>query len=197
MGIPLIKKLDINSINTSIIAIRKLLENVGITEQKVIVNNNYGGGMPLGTWVSFENDTAPNTEWIKAGTNFDAATFPDLLALLHGNMVPYRYDHNRPSEWENINLSSNSSSPTVMEYDGNLIINGNGHAQRNIKAYVNNKEVYVADGYSGLANEWSSATIPFKYGDEIYLSYTSSTQPSEVFSYVSYFKHPLFIKANN
>jgi hypothetical protein len=92
------------------------------------------------------------------------------------------------SALEDITLSANSASPSVMQYDGYLIINGNGHAQRHIKAYVNTKEVYIADGYSGQGNECSSATIPVVKGDEVYLSYDSSTQSSEIFAYGRFYK---------
>ena len=48
-------------------------------------------GVPLGTWASFANDSAPNNEWLRAGTTFNENTFPALAMMLGSNVVPSKY----------------------------------------------------------------------------------------------------------
>lgn len=187
--IPLVKKLDIDEINTSLIAIRKLLNNVGITETNitnVINNNSSGSGLPLGSWISFENDIAPNNNWIRAGTTFDATKYPSLDLYLGGNTVPERYDHSRLGDYESITLSTDSNNPTVMEYDGFLTVSNNGMRYLTI----NNLTVLVGDSYSGSSFNGTYCT-PIKKGDRVYVNYSFSIQK------IRFYKHPLFIKATS
>ena len=89
------------------------------------------------------------------------------------------------SEWEGISLSTNSSNPTVMTYDGFLIVRSPTGSGASI--YVNGVIIALAvhSGYGGTAYEGSSVTIPVKKNDEIYkVVGTGDTTPS----FVAYYK---------
>jgi hypothetical protein len=195
MSIPLVKKLDLDSINTSIIAIKRLLQQAGVSEGgNTIINNN--SGVPLGTWASFENDSAPNGEWLQAGTTFDANTYPALAMYLGGTTVPERFDHNRLGDWQTATISNDSSNPTIMPYDGYLTV-------KDIYASNNGFSSIFVDGVSvnqvNMAGATGDATynadgtlIPFKKGQSIYIL-TYNTRGLE--RHIVYYTHPLFIKA--
>lgn len=89
------------------------------------------------------------------------------------------------SEWEQISVSTNSSNPTVMTYDGFLIIRSPTASGADI--YVNGVLISKAvhTGYGGSLYEGSSATIPVKKNDEIYkIAGAGDTLPS----FVAYYK---------
>lgn len=141
-------------------------------------------GTPLGTWASFENDYAPNIEWLQGGTTFNPNTYPALAMYLGGNTVPERFDHSRPSEWETITLPTSSATAITMQYDGILsACLGSSNAKA---VYVNG--VRVTNGTT--LNAGLTFNVEFKKGDTIYVTGSITEQ-----SYVKYYKHPLFIKA--
>ena len=89
------------------------------------------------------------------------------------------------SDWEQISLSTNSSNPTVMPYDGFLIVRSPTGSGAYI--YVNGVLISMAvhSGYGGTTYEGSSITIPVKKNDEIYkFSGAGDTTPS----FVAYYK---------
>lgn len=192
--IPLIKKLDIDEINTSLIAIRKLLNNVGITETNitnVINNNNSGSGLPLGSWISFENDIAPNNNWIRAGTTFDATKYPALNLYLGGNTVPERYDHTRLSDFETIG-SHTYLIDYACPYDGFIYVfreSGDGWYGSITR---NGKTVQLKNYVTSGGN--LSTCIYVKKGDVLTIQGNSS-DVGEINA--RFYKHPLFIKATS
>lgn len=151
------------------------------------IDANKSGGIPLGGWTSFENDTAPNDEWLQAGTTFDPDTYPEAFLYLGGNTVPQRFDHSRRGDFESITISTNSASPTVILKDGFLIISSMSSAKTYF--YLNGiltvQTPIVSNG--GGAN---IAEVEVKKGDEIYC-----TGNTAIFAQIAYYTHPMFIKA--
>lgn len=145
--------------------------------------SGYVGEIPLGTWASFENDTAPNSEWIQAGTTFDANAYPALAMMLGGNTVPERFDHNRLGD-----IESAPASGFTADYDGVLY----GSRRNNgIAVSINNAEVMYSE-VTGELSAYFPWTVAFKKGD--YITYQSGSGSSHLAN-IAYFEHPLFIKA--
>lgn len=117
-----------------------------------------------------------------------AGTIDPAESELIGVLIQQMNNNVLLSALEDITLSANSASPTVMQYDGFIIANGNGHAGREISMWLNGKEIWVADGYSGQWNEKSATTIPVVKGDELYWSFSSATQPTEYYAYGRFYK---------
>lgn len=160
------------------------------------VGSGGGSGIPLGGWTSFENDTAPNTEWLQAGTTFDSDTYPELFMYLGGNTVPERYDHSRLGSCQDITIPKGSSNAKIMPYDGILYINAFTVAGDTITTYINNNPVSESASimnrseYRGV----DSITLHISKGDSIY--YTGPQQTTVIkSSKVAYYTHPMFIKA--
>ena len=149
------------------------------------IDANKNSGIPLGGWTSFENDTAPNTEWLQAGTTFDPDTYPELFLYLGGNTVPERYDHSRLGNYQSITLPTSSATAMIMQYDGILIYVPRYGSIAGV--YINGTYIYADDGGS---DAYGSATVSFKAGDIIYATVNGSQ-----YSKVAYYTHPLFIKA--
>jgi hypothetical protein len=144
--------------------------------------------LPVGTWASFENtDSAPNSQWIKAGTTFDEDDYPELYLYLGTNIVPSRYDHSRLGTYQSITLPTTSGTAITMQYDGILLYVPRSGSLCSV--YINGKAIYADDG-SGDA--YGSATIDFKAGDVVYATVNGSQ-----YSKVAYYDKPLFIKAKS
>ena len=155
----------------------------------VPISGSIPTGLPVGTWISFEKDQAPDNKWIKAGETFDENLYPALYLFLGTNKVPERFDHSRLGDIETITLSTTN---TEMQYDGELMVSFLKSA--NLQGYyilVNDVSFILVD--SGNAQVGTTITIPFKKGDKIRLnvSYSPNT------SVVRYYKHPMFIKATS
>ena len=146
-------------------------------------------GVPLGTWASFENGVAPGNCWLEAGTTFDPEEYPAAYMYLNDTTVPERFDHSKLSEWESITISTNSASPTVMQYDGILSISQGYGSSMNVNVYINGVRISSAGGN----NLTLAQSLSFKKNDEIYLSITGGG----VTQYVSYYKQHLFFKATS
>ena len=153
------------------------------------------GELPLGTWMSFENDTAPNSQWIKAGTTFDENEYPDLYLYLGTNVVPERFDHNVFSDTESGDLSRDANNPTIMQYDGFITVTQQTSYTSVMDIFKNGVKVASngagtsGTGYKGC----SSSTIPFKKGDSIYTSMTGQN----IIEAFTYYKKLMFIKATS
>jgi hypothetical protein len=146
-----------------------------------------GKGVPLGTWVAFESDTAPTNDWLEAGTTFDEDDYPDLFLYLGGNTVPHRFDHSRLGTYQSITLPTTSATAMTMPYDG--VLHYVPHSGSISNVYINETAIYADDGGSDV---YGSATINFKAGDVVYASVNGSGS-----SKVAYYTHPLFIKASS
>ena len=146
-------------------------------------------GVPLGTWASFENGVAPGNCWLEAGTTFDPEEYPAAYMYLNDTTVPERFDHSKLSEWESITISTNSESPTVMQYDGFLYVFTNPDPTLTI--YVNETALNV-NMRSTYTN--GNATIPVKKGDNVYYNFNNSSINN---TKVAYYKQHLFFKATS
>ena len=149
------------------------------------IDANKSGGIPLGGWTSFENDTAPNDEWLQAGTTFDPDTYPEMYLYLGGNTVPQRFDHSRLGNYDSsIVIPTSYSNAMIMPYDGVIVVVALS-TQRSL--YINNQRVATASPVSTIDG---SGTAEFKAGDKIHLSsYYSGC------AIIAYYTHPMFIKA--
>ena len=144
--------------------------------------------LPVGTWASFENtDSAPNSQWIKAGTTFDEDNYPELYMYLGTNVVPERFDHSRLGDYQSISLPTTSATAIIMQYDGVLVYVPRSTSISNV--YINGTAIYADDGSS---DGHGSATINFKAGDVVYATVNGSQ-----YSKVAYYNKPLFIKAKS
>lgn len=149
------------------------------------VGGGGGSGIPLGGWASFENDIAPNDEWLEAGTTFDSDTYPELYMYLGSNIIPKRFDHNRLGAFEAITLPTTSATAMTMLHDGVIIYVPRDTSITYI--YINGTAIYADDGGT---DSCGSATINFKAGDVIY-----ATVNGREYSKIAYYTHPMFIKA--
>jgi hypothetical protein len=70
------------------------------------------------------------------------------------------------SDWENVTISTNSSSPTVMPYDGFLSIN-NIYSNPSTKLYVNGVQLFQ-NTCTNTVNVNITSYIPVKKGDSVY-----------------------------
>jgi hypothetical protein len=172
--------------------------------------------MPIGSWISFEKDTAPNEEWIQAGTTFDADKYPELYLFLGGNVVPSRYDHSRPN-YTNVykgHMAITTIAPTKTQLfeatrsDGMLNVsiyeNGSTAGQvinRNMIFYVNGSQITESSicsnpAYSGNPYLYS---LTLNKGDIVQVARATNSVPSDIQLTVSWvpYSHPMFIKASS
>lgn len=154
---------------------------------KPMAGATLGQGVPLGTWCSFEKDVAPSNNWLMAGTTFDASVYPALNLYLGTNKVPSRYDHDRPSEWEDV-ASTNTFTPT---YDGFMSVS---YYNSGVIIKVNNVQIDIDNSPS---NANGNMTLPFKKGDVITFFNVYDGSARALAFKVRYYKHPLFIKATS
>ena len=160
------------------------------------VGGGGGSGIPLGGWTSFENDTAPNDEWLQAGTTFDSDTYPELFLYLGGNTVPQRFDHNRPGDYENVTIPKGSTNPFIAQYDGMLYINALTDANDYFRLYVNGVATTVSSSIQNRSDYrgTDSQSILISKGDSIYFTGSGSTTILNS-AFIQYYTHPMFIKA--
>lgn len=155
-------------------------------------------GISLGMVIGIMSNVVPQGFLPCNGVAFDENQFPALYTLLGDNHTPYSYDKSILGDYEDITLSNNSASPTVMPYDGFLTVQmfagvANGTIDGGV--YVNDTlhRCYVYNG-----NQWTTTvgvpiTIPVKRGDSVYVNsstvYTSAK--------VRYYTHFNVIKATS
>lgn len=161
----------------------EIVKTINGVKQLVPLTTDSGQGLPLGAWTSFEDDK-PRNGYLKAGTTFNQSDYPALYNMLGTNVVPERFDHDRLGDYESVTLSTNSSNPTVMEYDGVLF----GSSTHTLKVYING-ELFDFTDHTSIAG-YGSGTVTFKKGDNIY--YHSNVTGNFK---VAYYTHPMFIKA--
>lgn len=158
------------------------------------IDANKSGGIPLGGWTSFENDTAPNDEWLQAGTTFDSDTYPELFLYLGGNTVPQMFDHSRLNEtFDNtVDLSATTlENAYTCPYDGFIYWATNQiSSTTNLRIYVNNTETFAWVQGSGTS-EKQYGVLPVKKGDKVWHLGTATFE----YHNARWYTHPLFIKA--
>ena len=151
-------------------------------------------GLPVGTWISFEKDQAPDNKWIKAGETFDENVYPALYLFLGTNEVPYRYDMNRLDPLTVVQLTANTDF--VCQYDGIAVLCGSRNNALNVNLNGNN----IVDSGGGNSDTWQ-ISIPIHKGDVLLSNKTTESTWNVGVSYntclIAYAKHPLFIKATS
>ena len=167
-----------------------------INGQKKLIplTSDVGSGVPLGTLVAFSDDT-PKDGYVQMGTSFDETKYPMLFAMRGSNVLPAMFDHSRPSDYESITLSTDSNNPTVMDYDGVLLVKI-AKAGSNPEIFINGTSVGkigMSSSSSGTDTYGNVGTFVFKKGDSIY----SNLSNADITYQVAYYKHPLFIKATS
>ena len=195
MSIPLVQDNDKNSINTSIIAIKRNLERInqllGLSGSgTTVINNESDSGIPLGTWASFENDTPPSEEWLEAGATFNTSTYPALAMMLGGNTIPERFDHERLGDNEDVKTFFSTggwNTNKIIPYDGFIEVSSYGTSNDSI-CYVNDIQIFRWYA-SGSINSSESYLIPVRKGDNVRFSASIDKVNAR------YYKHPMFIKA--
>lgn len=154
---------------------------------KPMAGATLGQGVPLGAWCSFEKDVAPSSNWLMAGSSFNANTYPALALYLGTNQVPSRYDHNRPSDWEEV-ASTNTFTPA---YDGFMAVS---YYNSGVIIKVNDVQIDIDNSPS---NANGNMTLPFKKGDVITFFNVYDGSARAIAFKVRYYTHPLFIKATS
>lgn len=92
----------------------------------------------------------------------------------------YIREQNELDEMEDITLSTSSNNPTVMQYDGFLIV---GYSYGG-NVYVNNKAYNLGTNQpSGVYSVQNANTIPIKKGDLVYKSTSANLHVSRVIYY--------------
>lgn len=189
MAIPLIQNVEKQDINTSIIAIRRQLEQLynalGVTENTVVTNNIGGSdNTPLGTIVSYLGTENPaNGEWLICdGSTFDASQYPSLATFLGGNVLPEVLDHSRPSDYERFTFTT--VNQTVL-YDGEFSVSNKGARTY----YVN--DIAVTYDISGNSSYNDSGFFTVKKGDVVRVNNIDSV----LTAYVRWYKKYKLIKA--
>lgn len=150
----------------------------GTKKKRALTGNGYG--LPLGTWISYEG-TCPDG-FIEAGQSYNTSVYSALYAMLGSNTVPERFDHDRPSEWEEV-VSTNTFTPN---YDGVMIVGVNN---TNLIVKVNDVEITRVE-----TGQITDTSIPFKKGDVVTFFNLGGSAISKSFK-VSYYKKHLAIKA--
>lgn len=148
--------------------------------------------LPIGSWIKNDMDTLPSG-FLKVGDTISQSECPELYAK-YGSTVPYKADTSELSEYENITLSTNSSNPTVMPYDGVYILANYG-VQSIHHIYLNGVEISAGTTGNNTTGASTSSTIRFKKGDTMYRlnTYTEST----FLEHVAYYKKSLIVKAKH
>ena len=149
-----------------------------------------GAGLPVGTWCSFENDVAPNANWIRAGTTFDASAYPVLASYLGTNVVPNK---GTGLDWDNAETITLSTSDYEVTKSGWITCFART-ATSGTALYLRVNGVRVAYGsYGNNIALYVNAQVEVKAGDKINFEGTVSFQDTHFVPYL----HPLFIKATS
>ena len=148
--------------------------------------------LPIGSWIKNDMATIPSG-FLKEGDTISQSEYPELYAK-YGSTVPYKSDKSELSEYENITLSTNSSNPTVMPYDGVYILANYGVSYIH-HIYLNGIEISAGITGNNTTGASTSSTILFKKGDTMYRlnTYTEST----FLEHVAYYKKSLIVKAKH
>lgn len=165
-------------------------------------NTNYNDA-PLGSVMSYLGNTDPSDgKWLvcdgrdTTGTAIELEThYPSLYMFLGGtNVLPEIFDHSRPSAWETITISTNSASPTTMQYDGVIYVQASRSGSQvghNVKVFINGTE-YKSSLDTSATNYWTAfMELPVKKGDSVYTTYTGTLDKM----LGCFYKHHNIIKA--
>jgi hypothetical protein len=130
------------------------------------------------------------------GTEDELLTkYPLLYAYLgNTNVLPCVFDHSKLSDYEDITLSTDSSNPTTMDYDGYLSLRCNGalvsSADYGFDVYVNGVMVASSHNNVGSAHVYSPGLfLAVNKGDLVYVN------RSLAISKACFYKSHKYIKA--
>lgn len=149
--------------------------------------------LPIGSWIKNDMATIPSG-FLKEGDTISQTLYPELYAK-YGPTVPYKADTSELSEYENITLSTNSSNPTVMPYDGVYILANYGVSYIH-HIYLNGVEISAGITGNNTTGASTSSTILFKKGDTMYRLNTY-IESSTFLEHVAYYKKSLIVKAKH
>lgn len=146
--------------------------------------------LPIGSWMAFENDTAPSEDWLQAGTTFNTNTYPDLATMVGGNTVPEKFDHERLGVVEEVKSFFSTGGWTTnktIPYDGFILVSCWGNSNDAV-CYLNDVAIFRWFATSSYTSS-ESYNVPVKKGDKMRFSNAIDAVNAR------YYKHPLFIKA--
>lgn len=170
-------------------ALYKVDENAELTK---VAGGTLYADLPIGSWVKNDMATIPSG-FLKVGDTISQSECPELYAK-YGSTVPYKADKSELSEYENITLSTNSSNPTVMPYDGVYILANYGVSYIH-HIYLNGVEISAGITGNNTTGASTSSTILFKKGDTMY---RLNTYTESIFlEHVAYYKKSLIVKAKH
>lgn len=141
---------------------------------------------PLGSVIPYLGTTDPTDgKWLvcdgrdTTGTAIELEThYPSLFMFLGGtNVLPEIFDHSRLSAWETKTISTNSATPTIMDYDGILFIQvyrSGSQVGSNVKLFINGEE-YRSSLDTSATNYWTEyITAPVRKGDSVYYTFAGT-----------------------
>lgn len=162
--------------------------------QKILIptSSEARSGNPLGTILAIHSNAVPYGYLPCNGVAFDEHQYPALYALLGDNHTPYSYDKSRLGDWESITLSTNSASPTVMQFDGFITGKLGSEAPNYSYLYINGTAFTIIATADAVNYRF---TMPVKKGDEVYIQLVGATSISDTFA--AYYTHFNVIKATS
>jgi len=149
--------------------------------------------LPIGSWIKNDMDAIPSG-FLKEGDTINQTLYPELYAK-YGPTVPYKADTSELSDYENITLSTDSSNPTVMPYDGVYILANYGVSNIH-HIYLNGIKISAGITGNNTTGASMSSTILFKKGDTMYRLNTY-IESSTFVEHVAYYKKSLIVKAKH
>lgn len=144
-------------------------------------------GNPLGTFISLYAENVVPIGYVRFdGQEYDPQQYPALYGILGTNKTLCLFDKSRLGDYEDFEISTSSSNPTIIPYDGFLYYSSatNGGTVYNINGV--NYNMSYASGNS------VSYSIPVKKGDIVY-----ALSSSGILRKARFYKHYLCIKATS
>ena len=114
----------------------------------------------------------------------DTVESGNMLAVTSNAVAEYMNDQNELSNFEDITLSTNSSSPTTMDYDGFIYViaqspSGQSGAQLTFSVFINGVlESYYMASSAYSQNFGATACISVKKGDTVYYTMSNVSKTS-------------------
>lgn len=166
----------------------------GGTKSLEQISGSIPTGNPVGTLLSRANGQVPRNYLECDGSTFNAGQYPALYLYLGTNVLPTYFDHSRLGAWETKTISTNSATPTIMDYDGILFIQvyrSGSQVGSNVKLFINGEE-YRSSLDTSATNYWTEyITAPVRKGDSVYYTFAGTVDKCGGWFY----KHHIYIKA--
>jgi hypothetical protein len=169
--IPLIQKADINSINTSIIAIKKQLkqlnEALGLVDVPSIDTSVFVKKSDVVDVVEADN---MNPVTSNAVVPVDEVTSGNMHSVTSNAVA----ENLKLNDIKTTTISNSSATPTIIDKSGFLIVIGKISGNSPCTLSVNTKTVCTATIHNGYSNVPFSFIFPVSKGDSVYLTYNVS-----------------------